>query len=185
MDLFMGAPYESTRTTSGSSPNFIVNSQSVSSAAGFLATFRYTYSPLIGVEMNYKRARFTQNFTYTPFPYTTTSVLGVQASVIETSWGYIAHAPSTYAGFKPFGGAGVGSIEFRPTPNGGQGVLRQYRLLTYWSLGADYTIEHSHFGVRAEIRQLFYKAPDFGQNYLTSGAHTSTFEPSVGFFARF
>jgi opacity protein-like surface antigen len=185
MDLFMGVPYESTRTTSGSSPNYIVNSQIPSSAAGFLMTFRYTYSPFIGVEMNYKRARFTQNYTYTPFPYNTTDVLGVQASVIETSWGYVAHTPSTYAGFKPFGGAGVGSIEFKPTPAGGQGLIRQFRLATYWNLGADYEIAHSHFGARAEIRQLFYKAPDFGQSYLTSGAHTSTLEPSIGFYARF
>ncbi|HXB62540.1 MAG TPA: hypothetical protein VNU94_06810 [Acidobacteriaceae bacterium] len=185
MDLFMGVPYEATRTTSGSSATTIVNSQVVSSAAGFLMTYRYSYSPLIGVEMNYKRSRFTQNYTYTPFPYTTTNILGVESSVVETSWGYVAHALSTYYGIKPFGGIGVGSIEFKPTPNGGQGLLRQFRLVTYWNLGADYDIMHSHFGARVEMRQLFYKAPDFGQNYLTSGAHTSTLEPSVGFYARF
>lgn len=185
MDLALTIPYESTHSSSGSSATTVVNSQIVSSAAGALFTFRYTYSPFIGLEMNYKRTKFTQNFTYTPFPYTVTDTLGVEASVIETSWGYVAHAPSTYAGIRPFGGIGVGSLEFKPTPNGGQGLHRQFRAVYYWSLGADYTILNSHFGARAQIRQLFYKAPDFGQNYLTSGAHTSTLEPSVGFFARF
>jgi outer membrane protein W len=185
MDLAITVPYETTRSSSGRSATSIVNSQTASSAAGALFTFRYTYSPLIGLEMNYKRTRFAQNYTYTPFPYTTTNTLGVDSSVIETSWGYVAHTSSTYAGFKPFGGIGVGSIEFKPTPNGGQGLLRQFRLATYWNIGADYEITHSHFGARVAMRQLFYKAPDFGQNYLTSGAHTSTLEPSVGFYVRF
>jgi len=105
--------------------------------------------------------------------------------VIETSWGYVAHTRSSYVGFTPFGGGGLGSLEFKPTPAGGEGLIRQFRAVYYWNLGADYSIMHSHFGARAEMRQLFYLAPDFGQNYLTSGARTSTLEPSIGFYARF
>jgi len=180
-DLTFSVPFEMTGTTSGQ----VVNSQTVSTAAGFLATLRYTRSPLLGAEMNYKKTRFTQNYTYTPYPYNKTNQLGVEANVVEISWGYVAHTPSTYYGFKPFGGVGLGTVEFKPTPNGGEGLLRQFRAEYYWNIGADYTILNSHFGARAQMRQLFYIAPDFGQSYLTSGAHTSTYEPSVGFFARF
>jgi hypothetical protein len=42
-----------------------------------------------------------------------------------------------------------------------------------------------HFGLRAQIRQTFFKAPDFGQNYLTINQRTSTFEPGIGFFIKF
>ncbi len=193
MDLAFSAPYEATRSSSGNSAIGPV-SQSVSSAAGLLVTFRYTWSPWIGGEMNYKRSRTTQNYIYSatqlnptppPSSIVVPTALGVEANIIETSWGYVAHAPSSYYGFKPFGGAGAGSIEFKPTPNGGQGLIRQFRALYYWNLGADYTILHSHFGARVQLRQLFYKAPDFGQNYLTSGAHTSTIEPAIGLYARF
>jgi len=52
MDLAFSVPYEVTRSSSGHNSVGPI-SQSVSTAAGFLATFRYTYSPLIGVEMNY------------------------------------------------------------------------------------------------------------------------------------
>lgn len=193
MDLAFSLPYEATRNSLGRSsigPVF----QSVSSAGGLLVTFRYTKSPWVGAEMNYKRSRTTQNYIYSasqqnPTPPGGTTItptpLGVEANIIETSWGYVAHAPSSYFGFKPFGGAGVGSIEFRPTPNGGQGLIRQFRALYYWNIGTDYTIMHSHFGARVQLRQLFYKAPDFGQSYLTSQSHTATIEPAIGFFARF
>jgi hypothetical protein len=193
MDLAFSAPYESTRSSSGNSAIGPV-SQSVTSASGVLVTFRYTRSTWVGGEMNYKRSRTTQNYIYSasqqnPTPPGGTTIVptpfGVEANIIETSWGYVAHAPSSYFGFKPFGGAGAGSIEFKPTANGGEGLIRQFRAVYYWNLGADYTILHSHFGARVQIRQLFYKAPDFGQNYLTSQAHTSTLEPAIGFYARF
>ncbi len=56
---------------------------------------------------------------------------------------------------------------------------------TYYSFGVEQTFLSKHFGLRAQFRQSFYKAPDFGQNYLTIQQHTSTIEPGVGFFFRF
>ena len=43
----------------------------------------------------------------------------------------------------------------------------------------------AHFGVRAQFREQFFKAPDFETNYLTIQKHTSTYEPGFGFFLRF
>jgi hypothetical protein len=54
----------------------------------------------------------------------------------------------------------------------------------YYSLGVDDAIS-PHFGFRAQFRQAFFLAPDFGQNYLTILHHTSTIEPGVGFYLRF
>ena len=183
VDFALTAPFELTRSTTGNGV-----SDTVSTAAGGMATLRYTKSPWIGAEMNYKRSRMTENYVY-PFHglggTTTPTPLGVQVNVIEMSWGYVAHAPSTYYGFKPFGGVGLGSLEFKPTSAGGEGLLRQFRAEYYWNAGADYTFGGSHFGARAQIRQLFYLVPDFGQNYLTSHSRTSTIEPAIGFFARF
>ena len=47
------------------------------------------------------------------------------------------------------------------------------------------TTQSSHFGLRAQFRQIFFLAPDFEQNYLTIKHRTTTFEPGVGFFIRF
>ena len=61
----------------------------------------------------------------------------------------------------------------------------QARAAYYYSIGAENTVFSSHFGVRAQFRQVFFLAPDFGQNYLTIKHRTSTFEPGFGFFLRF
>jgi opacity protein-like surface antigen len=185
IDFALSAPLEFTRTTSGVTSSSDVTSQAVTTASGYLLALRYTKSPLLGAEVNYKYSRFTQNYTYAP-TLGTLHTLGIEANATELTFGYVAHAPAIYlGGFKPYAAAGLGTTRFKPTPNGGQGVLEQYRATYYWNLGTDYTILGSHFGARVQLRQLFYKAPDFGENYLTSGAHTSTFEPSFGFFARF
>jgi hypothetical protein len=181
MDFGITAVVDATRSTSGK----VVNDQSVSTPVGALFTLRYTKSPWVGAEMNYRAfVRSTQNYTYTPADAITRQ-LGVQSNNTELSWGYVAHTPNTYFGLQPFGGAGVGTLEFKPTPAGGVGLIRQFRAGYYWNVGADYTIPGSHFGMRVQFRQVFYLAPDFGQSYLTSGSRTSTFEPAFGFFAHF
>lgn len=184
IDLGVSVPLEYSATTSGG----IVSSQNESTGSGYLISLRYTKSPWIGAEMNYKFSRFTQNYIYTYHAIGGSSYLaplGIDANVKELTWGYIAHTSHTYAGFKPYGGVGLGTTDFVPTPNGGQGQERQFRATYYWNLGTDYNFSDSHFGARVQVRQLFYKAPDFGQSYLTSGAHTHTVEPAIGFYARF
>jgi hypothetical protein len=181
VELGVSVPLEYTATTSGK----VVQSQSVSSAAGYLINIRYTKSPWIGAEMNYKFSRFSQNYVYSVPGNPAYPPLGIDASVKEITWGYVVHTANTYAGFKPYAALGVGTTDFVPTPNGGQGLLRQFRATYYWNAGTDYNFSDSHFGARVQVRELIYLAPDFGQNYLTSGARTHTIEPSIGFYARF
>jgi hypothetical protein len=148
-----------------------------STTVGFLATLRYTKSPLIGFEGNFSQARFNENFT--------NLIGGAQTKVNEETLGYVAHTPKKIFGLQPFGGVGLGTLAFHPTRNGGQGLPFQYRAVYYYSVGLDAPILGPNFGLRLNFREIFYKAPDFIQNYLTIQQHTTTFEPSVGFFLKF
>jgi hypothetical protein len=150
-------------------------SESASTTLGALVQVRYTKSPLLGAEFNYSYARYTENFSIAP--------LGVQANASEYTFGYVAHLPSIL-GFQPFGSVGAGTTAFKPTPNGGQGLPERARATYYYDIGVEDQFS-KYFGVRAQFRQTFYKAPDFGTNYLTINQQTFTSEPAVGFYIKF
>lgn len=153
---------------------------------GALLTLRYVKSPFIGAEFNYGYARYTD--TFTPFGTQPVngvpSIGGVQQNASEYTFGYVAHV-RPFFGLIPFASAGLGTIVFRPTPGGGEGLTNQARAAYYYSVGVEQTVLSPHFGIRAQVRQVFFKAPDFQTNYLTIQQHTSTFEPGIGFFLRF
>jgi hypothetical protein len=152
---------------------------------GPLITIRYTVSPLVGFEFNYGYARYTDSFTPCGSITTPPSICGIQQNGAEYTLGYVAHSRKQYFGVTPFVALGLGTTDFRPTPGGGLGYLPQARATYYYSIGAETTVLSPHFGVRAQFRQAFFKAPDFETNYLTIQQHTSTIEPGFGFFLRF
>ena len=165
-----------------------------SSTVGELGTIRYTARPYLGFEFNFSNQRYTQDYTFTttttpnpPAPIASTNYLpgGVQAGVRELTLGYVAHLKYRPFGITPYLGAGGGTIRFKPTPYGGQGLPFQYRAAYYYQLGLEDNFPGSHFGMRLGFRQLIYLAPDFLQNYLTITRRTRTSEPTVGFFVRF
>lgn len=141
---------------------------------GALVTLRYIVKPWVGFEGNFGYARYTQKFS---------TIGGVQQNAREYTLGYVAHPPPI-AGIRPFVSIGLGTTAFRPTPGGGQSLLEQARATYYYSLGAEKDVT-AHFGLRAQFRQSFFLAPDFGQNYLTIKQHTTSFQPGIGFFLRF
>jgi hypothetical protein len=149
--------------------------------AGAVVTLRYIVAPLVGFELNYGYARYTD--TFTPFGSQPTS--GVQQNASEYTLGYVAHTRKQYFGVNPFASAGAGTIVFRPTPGGGLALPEQARAAYYFSVGAETTVLSPHFGIRAQYRQVFFKAPDFETNYLTIQKRTTTYEPGFGFFLRF
>jgi hypothetical protein len=157
-------------------------SLSPGNTAGALVTLRYIVSPFVGFEGNYGYARYTD--TFTPFGIPGTSA-GVQQNASEYTLGYVVHARKRYFGLSPFASGGLGSMVFRPTPGGGEGLPEQARAVYYFSVGAETTVLSPHFGVRAQYRQVFFKAPDFLTNYLTIQQHTTSYEPGLGFFLRF
>jgi hypothetical protein len=147
---------------------------------GALITIRYTKSPLLGAEFNYGYARYTDTFT----PFGSQPFAGVQQNASEYTLGYVAHIRPVF-GVHPFASVGLGTIAFRPTPRGGEGLINQARAAYYYSVGAEQSVLSPHFGIRVQIRQVFFKAPDFETNYLTIQQHTSTFEPGIGFYLHF
>ena len=165
-----------------------------SSTVGELGTIRYTVKPYVGFEFNFGNLRYTQDYTFTttttpnpPSPIASTNYLpgGVQAGVRELTLGYVAHLKYHPFGITPYLGAGGGTIRFKPTPDGGQGLPFQYRAAYYYQAGLEDNFPNSHFGMRLGFRQLIYLAPDFLQNYLTITRRTRTSEPTIGFFVRF
>jgi hypothetical protein len=154
---------------------------------GALVTLRYTKAPFLGLEFNYGYARYTDTFTpfgILPPPGQPAASAGVQQNTSEYTAGYVAHLRPVF-GVKPFASVGLGTLVFRPTPGGGEGLINQARAAYYYSVGAEQSVFSSHFGIRVQVRQAFFKAPDFEQNYLTIQQRTSTFEPGVGFFVHF
>jgi hypothetical protein len=148
-----------------------------SNTFGALVDLRYVAKPYFGLEFNYGYARYTENYTAAP--------LQIQTKATEYTLGYVVTPPHTIFGFQPFAAGGTGSLEFTPTPFGGQGAPRQARQVYYYAVGLQQDYASGHFGLRAGFRQLFFLDPDFGQNYLTILKHASTYEPMAGFYFRY
>ncbi|WP_263368213.1 hypothetical protein [Edaphobacter bradus] len=166
-----------TRDVSGT--NYLGQSQdhNTSSTVGALIAFRYTKSPWKGGEFNIGYSRYTHNFS-------AVIVGGAQASNLEFTLGYVAHPTHQILGAQPFFGGGGGLLYFRPTSGGGQGLPNQGAGAIYYTVGLEKAIS-PHFGVRVLARQLFYRSPDFYQNYLNVNKYTSTFEPGFGLYVHF
>ena len=152
-----------------------------SSTVGEIATLRYTAKPWFGLEFNFSNSRWNHNYISTP----NLLVGGVQTSNHEMDFGYVAHPKWKPLGIQPFLGAGAGTIRFKPTTFGGEGLPEQYRMVYYWHVGLEDNFPGSHFGMRLAFRQLIYLEPDFGQNYLTITRRVTTDDPTIGFFVRF
>lgn len=191
VDVAVGGAAIFTKSVSGTNLGGFPVTLDPSTTVGALVQVRYTKSPLLGAEFTYSYARFNQRYGGMPFgpnPDPTTNMpypvpFSVQANMSEYTLGYVAHLPTMF-GVQPFASAGGGVSAFKPTPLGGQGLPERGRASIYYDIGAEDQLSR-HFGVRAQLRQIFYKAPDFGQNYLTINQRTFTTEPSVGFFIKF
>lgn len=185
LDLGLGATGTYTKDVSGVNYQNTEVSLHGSTTVGALVQLRYVKSPYVGGEFNYGYARFDEDFTSTLFPPTSGPApqFGVQSQVNEYTFGYLAHPP-TFFGLHPFASVGAGSMEFKPTPLGGESLPARLRAVYYYSAGVDQQVS-PHFGLRVQFRQLFYKAPDYGQNYLTIQQQTITTEPSAGVYFKF
>lgn len=170
----LGAPYPIT--------------QSASTSAGALVTIRAQKSAWKGLELNYGYGRASQTYSCCNQSPTTGQLQGSflpGASLNEYTVGYLARPERQYFGFKPYISVGAGSVEFKPTKNGGQGLQPQARAAYYYNVGGESLLIGDTLGLRVGVRQLFYKAPDFGQNYLTINKFTFTVEPAVGLYLHF
>jgi len=176
IDIGVSGTGEFTNTVTGTNYLGVSLTQKPSNTLGALVTIRYTKSPYLGAEFNYGYARYTQNFS-------SYIVGGAQTNASEYTVGYVAHTPKLF-GFQTFASAGLGTMAFRATPGGGQSLPTQARMAYYYDAGVEDSLL-PHFGIRAQFRQVFFLAPDFGQNYLTIKQRQTTTEPAVGFYLHF
>jgi hypothetical protein len=183
LDLAINGIGSFTKDTSGTNNLGVKVNQVPGSTLGALITVRYTKSPYFGLEFNYTYSRYTQKFRDSTgadiyFPG------GIQNNASEYSFGYVIHPPREFFGAKPFLSLGAGTTAFRPTTAGGQGLYSRARMTYFYAVGLEKEIT-PHFGLRGQLRQTFYKAPDFGQNLLTLQQQTWTIEPGAGFVIHF
>ena len=192
IDFGVSGAGQFTTNTSGTGENGQPVALSPSNTLGVLIQLRYIKSPFIGGEFNVAYARYTQNYNYTAVllgpgstQVLTPQILAVQNNALEATFGYVVHTPRLYYGVQPFASVGAGTIDFRPTKNGGEGTTSQARAAYYYNVGAETTAFSPHFGLRVSFRQLFANAPDFQETYLRDHKHAVTSEPTAGFFLRF
>jgi opacity protein-like surface antigen len=145
---------------------------------GTLATFRQSFHPWLGYEVNYSYTRFTEKYSTVPF--------GVQNNMHEVTGAYLLQGPTIpILGLQPFGAIGFGALIFLPTTVGGQKYSQQTRTPILYEVGVNYPILTSHIGLRLQYRGLNYKTPDFNATLLTTGSRRTTSEPSAGAYFRF
>lgn len=160
--------------SSNASGNGITDTASKS--AGAAAFLRHSYHWWLGWEAGYAYTRFTEFYTGQPFGY--------QHNLHEFAGSYYVHGPRALD-IQPFATAGVSALIFSPTLNGGQNVPWQARPGLNYGVGVNVPLLTSHLGLRVQYRGLFYKAPNFGETYLTTNAWRETSEPMAGIYLRF
>jgi hypothetical protein len=180
-----------TPTTTTPNPPAVCGSNDItqfgSNTLGALVSIHYPAKPYFGLEFNYSFARYTENYqgpAVTTFLPNGITNFQVQTKVNEYTFGYLITPAYTIFGLRPFASAGAGPMAFKPTPGGGQEEPEKARMTYYYSLGFTKDVS-PHFGLRVGFRELFFLAPDFGQDYLTILKHTTTLEPTAGFYIRY
>lgn len=152
------------------------------STVGAMGTIRFQKSPWIGAEFNYRWAKYSYDFN---FSNSAVPNFSTQNTANEFTLGYVAHPGHDLVGFKPFVGVGAGTVEFKPSRSSGSGLPVQARAAYYYTLGGDKPLAGDRFGLRLGFRQVFYLAPDFGQNYLYIKKLAIASQPTVGFYVHF
>lgn len=197
-DLKSQINVEGIASVTQSTSNFILP-YSATIGGGFLAGYRYNFSPLFAVEGDYGLMRNTQNlFDIAGL----TNGLGVQTNVHELT-GAVVLTPGSSRRLRPYLLAGGGALFFRPTSNGlnslfgvgnSLGVsVSQTKPAFLYGGGVDIGIT-KYMALRAEYRGLVFKAPGFDISGLSnipvvgnlaSSNFTHMAQPAVGLVWRF
>ncbi len=154
---------------------------------GLVMSINYPMKPYFGVQFNYGYGRYNDHFhgpaVYNFLPAGSND-FPVQSDVNEYTLGYLVEVPYTIDGIQPIFSAGFGPMAFKPTALGGEEMQEKARMTYFYSIGLRKAVNH-HFGLMVGFRKLFFLAPDYGQNYLTILQHTTTLEPTAGFYFRY
>lgn len=152
-------------------------------SGGVLATFRYRFNHVHGIEINFGHTNNSQVFSIPP------DTFRVNTGITEYSGAYVL-SPFHTKRVEPFVFGGGGVLRFNPGNqyiDGFQssfGASSQRALAVLYGGGADYRLWKA-LGLRVQYRGLFYKVPDFRQTRLFTGALGHMAEPSAGIVIKF
>jgi len=151
-------------------------------SAGFLASYRYSFTQHSAVELNYGYTRNSQVFTNA----TTTS--RVSNNVHEVTAAYVYKFGKFDGGkLQPFVLAGTGALIFSPrsdATNQVAGADTQAKAVFLYGGGLDYKVM-KNVAIRGQYRGLLYSAPDYSLSTLKTSANGHVAEPTLGIVFRF
>ncbi len=153
--------------------NFI--RQDTTESLGGLASFRQTYRPWLGYELDYGFTRYSE-FYNKGFP--------VQHNTHELTGALLLQTPTPYYGLQLFVTLGTGLMVIAPTSAGGNGQSTQLLPAFVYSVGVNHQVTQ-HIGIRVQYRALDYKAPNFNNVLIDSHRLRTTMEPGAGVYYRF
>lgn len=152
-------------------------------SGGELATFRYHFNRVHGIEVNFSHSGNSQVFSIPPDSFR------VKTGITEFSGAYV-FSPFRTERIEPFVFAGGGTLRFNP---GNQyidefltsfGATSQRELAILYGGGTDYRLWKA-LALRVQYRGLIYKAPDFNQSRLFTGVMGHMAEPTAGLVLKF
>jgi len=159
--------------------------QDTTNSAGGMLEGRYIHSSLVGFEMTYGFNPANQTIspasncsTYYTCNYAKTP-LTVRASEVAMDWVF----SKKFGDIRPFAVAGLGF--FITSPGRSTYEVNTVVRGTYIAGGGVDVGVTQHLGVRAQVRDNIYKAPNLSAFYPATGVYTHTLEPAVGVFYRF
>ena len=153
------------------------------SSGAILATFRFHFNRMHGIEANIGHTMNSQVFFIPPDNYR------IHAGVTEYSGAYV-FSPFQTARIEPFLFGGAGALRFNPDKtyiDGFQsafGASKQTSLAFLYGGGADYHLWR-FLALRLQYRGLIYKAPNFTVPILFTGAKGHMAEPAAGIVIKF
>jgi hypothetical protein len=147
------------------------NRQYTTYSPGFLGSFRQSYKPWLGYEVNYSYQLNSEVY----------SRQHLQHDVHEATAAYLFETPK-FHGLQPFLLAGGGALVFSPLNSP---YSEQARATGLYGAGVNYMVPgYKHAGLRFQYRGLVYHAPNFNQPTLANNFRHNA-EPTAGFFFRF
>jgi opacity protein-like surface antigen len=158
--------------------------QTPADSGGVMVEARYLINRVAGFGMSYSYNHANQSFApngadcgYTCANPVTS--LTAKANEISLDW-----VPSMkFGNIRPFAIGGVGFFITSPG-NSTYEVNTVVRPVYVVGGGFDFSVI-SHLGIRVQYRDNLYKAPDLSALYPSTGAFTSSSEPTGGLFYRF
>ena len=155
--------------------------QDNTSSLGFLTSLQFHPVPWAGVEVNYGYQHYSERYTYTVSGLAARQGSRVPVTTHEATGAYQFHPK--HIPFQPFVNIGGGAIDFVPT----QGGPNQWRGAGLLETGFDIAMPYTQrkLALRLQGRGLFYRAPNFYNSAISTGAWRVSAQPSASFVYRF